>query len=84
MFVKTIIALSLAILAIAAPQNDGGEFDGTSILYLNSCSCTSLTNLMQLVTRCKMLIHLLTILMVYMRGTASGMREGTRLLRSSY
>ena len=79
-FVKAIIALSLAILAIAAPQ----EFDGTSILYLNPCSCISLTNLTQLVTRCKTLIHLLTILKVYMWGTASGMREGNRLLRSSY
>ena len=46
MFVKTIVALSLAILAIAAPQ---GDIDCTSILYLNPCFCTSLTNLTQLV-----------------------------------
>jgi hypothetical protein len=85
-FVKTIIALSLAILAIAAPQDDGGDDDlnRTYILYLNACSCTSLTNLTQLVTRWMTLVHLFTILKVYMWGAASGMREGNRLLRSSY
>ena len=36
-FVKAIIALSLAILAIAAPPKDhGSDLGGTTILYLNS------------------------------------------------
>ena len=82
MFVKTIIALSLAILAIAAPQA-GDDFECMSILYLNSCSCTNLTNRTQLVTRCKTLIVLLTILTGYMWGGAgpAGANEGIRLVR---
>jgi hypothetical protein len=40
MFVKTIIALSLAILAVAVPQPQG-----TSIFHLIPCSCTSLTEI---------------------------------------
>ena len=74
MFVKTIVALSLAILAIAAPQGDNNGIDCTSILYLNPCFCTSLTNLSQLVP----LLMFLTAPVMIFKIFPLSMRAATR------
>ena len=71
MFVKTIVALSLAILAIAAPQGVNNGINCTSILYLSPCFCTSLTNLTQLAPLLMFLTApamYLPMLPLYMRG----------------
>ena len=73
MFVKTIIALSLAILAVAASQLD----ISMSIFYLKHCSCTILTKSTQLVK-----LSLITLIPMCHQNV--GLSDGIDLIRTYY